>query len=85
MTEKLLELLNEAKDLLGKQPPAGQFDAYPTYLTCKDIQDILQVSKSKANSIMHMKGFPLIKLGKSLRVEREQFFKWLQKFEQQGA
>lgn len=78
-TEKALHLMNEAKELLGKEPEADQFNAYPQYLSCKDIEEIMQVSKSKANSMMKEKGFPLIRLGKIMRVERKQFFEWVQK------
>lgn len=79
MAERLLELLNEAKDLIGKQPPTGQFDAYPRYLKATDIMEIMQVSKTKAHKMMKEHDFPLIKVGKSVRVEREQFFQWIMK------
>lgn len=82
MVDQALKLLNEAATLLGKEPPPGQFDAYPQYLKAKDIADILQVSDSKALKIMHEPDFPLIRLGRSMRVEREQFFQWIR---QKGA
>lgn len=79
MVEKALQLLNEAKELLGKEPPTGQFDAYPRYLSTKDVMEILQVSRSKAQNIMKESDFPLIRLGKLMKVEREQFFNWVRK------
>jgi predicted DNA-binding transcriptional regulator AlpA len=81
MENQILELLNQAQELIGKEPPTGQFDAYPRYLKVTDIMDILQVSRSKARTIMYDPTFPLIKLGRSIRVEREQFFQWVRQKE----
>lgn len=81
MNSKALELLNQAQELIGKEPPSGQFDAYPRYLKATDIMEILQVSRSKARTIMYDPTFPLIKLGRSIRVEREQFFSWIRQKE----
>lgn len=76
-TEKALQLMNEARELLGKEPPDGQFDAYPKYLRTKDICEIMQVSVSTANRMMNEPDFPLIRFRGTKRVEREQFFRWI--------
>lgn len=77
MVHEALQLLNEAKDILTKQPEPEQFKAYPYYLKCKDVMDILQVSKSKARIVMHESGC-LVQIGKCIRVERDKFFDHVQ-------
>lgn len=83
--EKVLQLMNEAQDLLGKEPPADMFSAYPYYLSCKDITEILGCSKATANRMMNGPDFPLLRHGKLMRVQREQFFAYIQKHTNQGA
>lgn len=82
-TEKALTLLNEAKELLGKEPPAGFFSAYPYYLDAKDIMEITGYSKSKVRNMMISPDFPLMRHGKRMKVQREQFFAYLRKYTNQ--
>ncbi len=49
------------------------------FLTVKDIMQILQISRSKAYSLMNTANFPSIKIGKCLRISENDFFSWLQK------
>lgn len=50
---------------------------YPMILTAVHLSEILMVSKPTAYELMEQKTFPLIKLGRSKRVLRDAFFKWL--------
>lgn len=51
---------------------------YPIILEVKHIQEILGIGKRRAYELMDLKDFPLIKLGRTKRVQRDQFFKWLE-------
>jgi hypothetical protein len=51
---------------------------FPMILNAKNIAEILGVSLRAAYYLMDNSDFPLIKLGRCKRVEREGFFKWLE-------
>lgn len=51
---------------------------YPIVLTATEIAEILGVSKRVAYEIMDTTGFPLIKIRRSKRVNRDDFFNWLE-------
>ena len=55
-----------------------KLENYPIVLTAKHIQEILGCSKPVAYQMMEQKDFPLIKLGRLKRVNRDAFFKWLE-------
>lgn len=46
-------------------------------LTVLDMAKILKISRSKAYSITKEKNFPLIKIGKCIRINKNELFKWL--------
>ncbi len=50
---------------------------YPVILTAEHIAEILMVSKPTAYELMEQTSFPLIRIGRSKRVLKEQFFTWL--------
>lgn len=50
---------------------------YPVLLTAVEISSILGVSKRVAYEIMDESDFPLIRIRRSKRVNREDFFNWL--------
>jgi excisionase family DNA binding protein len=50
---------------------------FPIILTAVEIAQILGVSKRVAYEIMDTPGFPLIKIRRSKRVNRDDFFNWL--------
>ncbi|MBS4173515.1 helix-turn-helix domain-containing protein [Bacillus sp. FJAT-49736] len=52
---------------------------FPVLLTADEISQILKCSKRVAYEIMDQKDFPLIKIRRSKRVNREDFFGWLDK------
>lgn len=51
---------------------------YPIMLTALEISQIMHCSKRVAYEIMDGKDFPLIKIRRSKRVNREDFFNWLE-------
>ncbi|WP_042348208.1 helix-turn-helix domain-containing protein [Bacillus massiliigorillae] len=50
---------------------------YPLMLTAVHISEILMVSKPTAYELMEHSTFPLIRIGRTKRVRREDFFDWL--------
>lgn len=55
---------------------------YPTILHAKHIAEILEVSQRRAYEIMDLKSFPLIRIGRSKRVNQVAFFQWLEQQQQ---
>jgi excisionase family DNA binding protein len=51
---------------------------FPIMLTVVEVMQILGVSKRVAYEIMETKDFPLIRIRRSKRVNREDFFNWLE-------
>ena len=49
-------------------------DDYPVILNAKQISEITGFSLRKAYAIMDYQGFPLIKIGRCKRVDRQSFF-----------
>ncbi|WP_238458156.1 helix-turn-helix domain-containing protein [Alkalihalobacterium alkalinitrilicum] len=54
---------------------------YPYILTATHISEIMGISKRVAYEIMDYKDFPLIRIGRTKRVKRESFFRWLEQQE----
>jgi excisionase family DNA binding protein len=50
---------------------------YPEILTVNEICEILQISKPTAYELMEQSDFPLLRIGRSKRVAKGLFFKWL--------
>ena len=46
-------------------------------LTVIEMSKLLKVSRSKAYSLTKQKGFPMIKIGKSIRIIKSELFNWL--------
>lgn len=46
-------------------------------LTINEVAKILKISRSKAYSLTHEKHFPIIKIGKCIRVKEKDLYKWL--------
>jgi excisionase family DNA binding protein len=49
----------------------------PAMLTLRDAQNILGVSKQKMYEVAHSPGFPMMRLGRVIRVPRAAFLEWL--------
>ena len=50
---------------------------YKPALTVEDICEILSISKPTAYELMDSEGFPLFRIGRSKRVLKNKFVKWL--------
>ena len=53
-------------------------EALPLLLTMKHVQAIAHLSKGKTYDLPHMQGFPAIRFGRTIRVPRDAFFRWLE-------
>jgi excisionase family DNA binding protein len=58
-------------------------DALPAVLTMRHVQQILGVSRVTAYELTHRHGFPVIRLGRSIRVPRAALIRWMD--QQAGA
>lgn len=50
------------------------------FYTPKDIMRILKISQWKAYQLFSAKGFPAIKIGGSLRIEKNKFVEWCNQY-----
>jgi len=46
-------------------------------ITVLEMANILKISRSKAYSIIKQKDFPLIKIGKCIRIKKDELFRFL--------
>lgn len=49
-----------------------------TVLTIPEIAHILRIGRVAAYELAHSRGFPAIRIGRTIRVPREAFFIWLE-------
>jgi excisionase family DNA binding protein len=50
---------------------------YPLVLTVTDIIEILGIGKRVAYELMERKDFPMVRIGRLKRVNRDAFFNWI--------
>ena len=55
----------------------------PIILEAEHIAQVLGISKHSAYELMKRKGFPVLKIGRLKRVNRDAFFRWME--EEGGA
>ena len=53
-------------------------DELPLFLNAKIVAEVLGIAPSSAYELMHEKGFPILKVGNRLLVEKDKFRKWIQ-------
>ncbi len=53
------------------------YDELPLFLNANDIACILGIAPSSAYELMHEDGFPVLRAGKRLLVEKEKFRRWV--------
>lgn len=46
-------------------------------ITVLEMADLLKISRSKAYSLIKEKDFPLVKIGKCIRIKKDELLKWL--------
>lgn len=47
-------------------------------MTIIQLKEFLNISRSKAYEIVKIEGFPIIKIGKCIRISKNELLKWLQ-------
>lgn len=52
-------------------------------LTVKDIQIFLKISRPKAYELVKSKGFPKIVIGRDIRIDKNDFFAWIEKLKKE--
>lgn len=52
-------------------------DMLPVVLTVPEVQKTMRISRVKAYELMHQTGFPVIRVGRAIRIPRDGFLKWL--------
>lgn len=53
-------------------------DSLPMVLKPADVRLVLDVSRNTVYEIFHREDFPCFRVGKQLRISREQFFLWME-------
>ena len=51
----------------------------PEVMTIKDVQEFLKISKKTAYDLIKREEFPVVRLGRLLRINREKFLEWFDK------
>ena len=54
------------------------YDELPLFLNSDTVAKTLGVAPSSAYELMHEKGFPVLKVGNRLLVEKDKFREWIQ-------
>lgn len=52
------------------------FSQLPLTLTPMDIKEIMGLSKNNAYALCNSKGFPAVRIGKLIRINRDRFIEW---------
>ena len=51
----------------------------PELLNMKQVQQLLGISKPMTYALAHRQGFPVVRFGRAIRVQREALLKWLER------
>ena len=62
-----------------KEPIYKNYDELPLFLNAKILAEVLGVAPSSAYELMHEKGFPTLKVGNRLLVEKSKFKEWVER------
>ena len=54
------------------------YDELPLFLNAETVAKLLGISPSSGYELMHEKGFPILKVGNRMLVEKEKFRKWVE-------
>ena len=55
------------------------YDEIPLFLNAKILAEVLGIAPSSAYELMHEKGFPVLKVGNRLLVEKSKFKEWIER------
>jgi excisionase family DNA binding protein len=50
----------------------------PVVLKVRHIQETLGISRQESYRLVHMAGFPVMRIGRSIRVPQDAFLRWLE-------
>ena len=64
---------------MSNQPAYREIQDLPLVMTPEDIAKVLQISRNTAYEVVHRVDFPVFKIGKQYRVNREHFIEWTKK------
>ena len=53
-------------------------DQLPITLCAEEVAQVLGISRANAYTLMHSKGFPTIKIGKRMVVQKEKLIAWME-------
>lgn len=53
------------------------YDQLPLALRAEDVAQILGISRAGAYALFHAEGFPCIRIGKRILVQRDAFLQWV--------
>lgn len=70
--------MNIVKDLSNQK---NREDIKKKTLSTSDVAEFLDCSEKKARELMKSKGFPLLMVGKNMKVLKTSFDKWIEKQE----
>ena len=62
-----------------KQSIYKNYDELPLFLNAKVLAEVLGIAPSSAYELMHEKGFPVLKVGNRLLVEKSKFKEWIER------
>jgi len=62
-----------------KQSIYKNYDELPLFLNAKILAEVLGIAPSSAYELMHKKGFPVLKVGNRLLVEKSKFKEWVER------
>ena len=73
-----LALRNEDyKEKKMKESVYRFYDELPLFLSSEILSELLGISLSSCYELMHEKGFPVIRIGKRMVVEKSRFIEWV--------
>ena len=55
------------------------YDELQLFLNAKNLAEVLGIAPSSAYELMHEKGFPVLKIGNRLLVEKSKFKEWIER------
>lgn len=66
------------EDFKMKKSIYKNYDELPLFLNAKILAEVLGISPSSAYELMHEKGFPVLKIGNRLLIEKSKFKEWIE-------
>ena len=67
------------EDFKMKKSIYKNYDELPLFLNAKILAEVLGIAPSSAYELMHEKGFPVLKVGNRLLVEKSKFKEWIER------